>query len=51
MASWTYLFAVVGSYMCVCVCVCADGVPCYKGSPFVTSGGPVTSPLPDAWVK
>lgn len=29
----------------------SDGVPCYKGAVFKTSKGPVTSPLPDAWVK
>ncbi len=29
----------------------AQGVPCWKGLPFTTSKGVVTSPLPDAWVK
>ncbi|KAL6764487.1 hypothetical protein V8C86DRAFT_1592312 [Haematococcus lacustris] len=29
----------------------SEGVPCYKGAVFKTSKGPVTSPLPDAWVK
>ena len=30
--------------------VLAAGVPCYKGSPFVTSSGALSSPVPDAHV-
>ena len=29
----------------------ADGVPCFKGVPFQTSQGVITSSLPNAWVK